>query len=114
MVRIVTIETRAPTVPVAPTAAPAGGAGAGAGAAAEVAARPKKRARIVARFRTDFSVCGIAPFGEALALLGYQAPDEDGPLQPELYIVTRDIGDELSNDALPIRGFEDNAAIDYK
>lgn len=92
-----------------------GGQGAGGGAGG--VRGPSKMAEIVALFNTEYSLCGIAPFGDDLALLGFYPPDNEGgvvtPHRPELFIVMRDGGEDLSYDALPVKGFEDNSAADY-
>ena len=61
--RVVQFTPRAPT-----HGGGAGGAGAGVGAAA--VSGPSLAAEIVVMFRTDYSICGVAPCDEDLALLG--------------------------------------------
>ena len=82
---------------------------------------PPKYAEVVLWYQVDFEICGIAPFGdEYLAVLAYIAErdddaseDDDEPIRPELRIISRRDGEDISSDALPIRGFEHCAARDY-
>jgi len=40
--------------------------------------------------------------------------EDSGPYRPEIHIISRDSGDDISCDALPIRGFEHYRASDYR
>lgn len=83
---------------------------------------PSRYVEIIAWFQADYYVCGLAPFGEYLVVLAYPQSEEDPDaglcnaqigLQPELRVVTR-TSEEISADALPIRGHERNQANDYR
>ncbi|KAK7109649.1 hypothetical protein V1264_013653 [Littorina saxatilis] len=82
---------------------------------------PKRYVEITCMFKTDFYVCGIAPMGENLVILSY---DLDGMQQeggrmvckrPHLQILDPGMHkhEEVSNDALSIRGFEEYRISDY-
>ncbi|KAL8579065.1 hypothetical protein ACOMHN_036004 [Nucella lapillus] len=82
---------------------------------------PRRYVEITALFQTDFYVCGIAPMGDNLVILSY---DLDGMQQeggrmvckrPHLQIVDPGMNkyEEVSNDALSIRGFEEYRISDY-
>ncbi|ELU13950.1 hypothetical protein CAPTEDRAFT_174173 [Capitella teleta] len=82
---------------------------------------PKKYVEIVAMFQTEFMVCGIAPLGTRLVVLAF---DEDTNSQevskavagrPHLKLIqpNMDFYDEISNDALSIRGFHGYRCNDY-
>lgn len=71
----------------------------------------------VARFQTDFMICGAAPYGEMLLLLSYIAETDPRtgklvPCQPELQFMKR-TGEELTSEILPIHRCEVNYPIDY-
>jgi len=84
-----------------------------------------RRADLVSHY--DFSsldvICGVLPFGEdSMALLVYPQGNEEDDVdgqeasaarRPELRIITRLNGDELSAELLPIRRFEENTDADY-
>ncbi|XP_076460755.1 vacuolar protein sorting-associated protein 41 homolog [Babylonia areolata] len=83
--------------------------------------RPRRYVEITALFKTDFYICGIAPLGDNLVILSY---DLDGMQQesgrmvckrPHLQIVEPGMHkyEEISNDALSIRGFEEYRVSDY-
>lgn len=88
---------------------------------------PSRYVEIVAMFRTDYIISGIAPFGSDLVILSYTEAKKDDAntnandtekqvvkgAEPELRIVTRDNG-ELSLDVLSIQGFENYKATDYR
>lgn len=76
------------------------------------------------RFQTEYYISGIAPFGQYLVVLAYleatlapNQPSDQPPKyqshRPELRIITR-LNEEISNDALTIRGFEQYKANDYR
>lgn len=76
--------------------------------------------QITGLFQTDFIICGIAPFSKTeIALLAFVNDEEeegvksDKSQRPELRIMTW-AGDEVSNDTLPINGFEHCTASDYR
>ncbi|PVD30846.1 hypothetical protein C0Q70_10121 [Pomacea canaliculata] len=82
---------------------------------------PRHIVEIVQTFTPDFFVCGIAPLGSNLVLLTY---DKDGMKQeggkmvckrPHLRIIEPGLytSEELSNDALTMRGFEEYRINDY-
>jgi hypothetical protein len=76
------------------------------------------------RFRTEYIISGIAPFGNDLVILSYSEAEDNNSNQktnpntnssikgsePELRIVTRDNA-ELSLDVLSIQGFENYRVI---
>jgi hypothetical protein len=70
------------------------------------------------RFRTDFIVSGVAPFQEDILLLAYVSEDSaekkerDEAQLPELRIFDKN-GEELSADALTMKGYEYYQANDY-
>lgn len=79
---------------------------------------PSRHVEIVAMFRTDFFISGIAPFGKDLAILAYSeeiTPDGQIPvgLRPELRIISRE-GEETSSDSLTIHDFDKYKANDYR
>lgn len=71
---------------------------------------------LISRFQTDFIVSGIAPIGDLILLLGYVTETEDENQAkshlPELRILDVS-GDEVSADALTIKGAEFYQANDY-
>lgn len=71
---------------------------------------------ITHQFRLDeYFVCGIAPFREDIAILGFSEPTPNNPERepPALYITNR-TGHELSSDAIPLREFEAYGAMSFK
>ncbi|XP_006824071.2 vacuolar protein sorting-associated protein 41 homolog [Saccoglossus kowalevskii] len=72
-------------------------------------------------FKTDFYISGIAPLGDNLVLLSYvtegpkQEDEADGSRRPQLRILEPKMDDyeELSCDALSIRGFQECRPNDY-
>lgn len=71
---------------------------------------------ITHQFRLDeYFVCGIAPFREDVAILGYTEPTPSNPERepPALYITNR-MGQELSSDAIPLREYESYGASSFK
>jgi hypothetical protein len=86
-------------------------------------AAPKTYLQITSMFQTDFYVSGIAPFGKSLALLAHVVEEDEGDAgegkggvenqRPELRLMSL-AAEELSSDALPIEGFEQYQANDYK
>jgi vacuolar protein sorting-associated protein 41 len=76
---------------------------------------PERYVELTALFETDYYVCGIAPFGEFLVVLSVEDDPSDGSerLRPELRIVTR-TNEEISSDALSVKGFEKYLASDYR
>lgn len=81
---------------------------------------PLRYVEITAMFTTDFYVCGIAPLATNLVVLSYDKPD-DKPggrftaNRPHLQILEPHMKhfEEISNDALSIRGFEEYRCNDY-
>ena len=93
-------------------------------------AAPSKYAEVVLWYQTDFLICGISPFGaDYIAVLAYITETEESSddeedagsnhsgtadrVRPELRIISRRDGEDISSDALPIRGFEHCGATDY-
>jgi len=86
-------------------------------------------AEIVGMFRTPYYICGVAPWGKkSMAVLAMsrdddddeneeeeeeEDDDDDGVDLPELHIISRDSGEELSSDLLELRGFEHYNKSDY-
>ena len=87
---------------------------------------PSRCMELVAMVTTDFWVAGIAPFADNMVLLAYVLDEEDeegggggggggGAAEvdrPELRILTMR-AEEVSNDALDVRGYESYMANDY-
>eukprot|EP00058_Branchiostoma_floridae_P023305 XP_002608795.1 hypothetical protein BRAFLDRAFT_125598 [Branchiostoma floridae] len=74
---------------------------------------PSRYVEITAMFKLDFYVCGIAPLGDQLVVLAHVLEEnEDGTqssARPQLRILEphMDTHDEISSDALSIRGFQE-------
>lgn len=63
---------------------------------------------------SDCYICGIAPFtASCVAILAYLIEDGDQVCCPELRIINRIDGEDLSSETLPIKSFELNQPIDY-
>eukprot|EP01012_Entosiphon_sulcatum_P025382 TRINITY_DN306_c1_g2_i1.p1 TRINITY_DN306_c1_g2~~TRINITY_DN306_c1_g2_i1.p1 ORF type:complete len:938 (-),score=231.64 TRINITY_DN306_c1_g2_i1:71-2587(-) len=97
---------------------------------------PARCGEITFRFETDFCISGVAPYGGNLLVLAYdedisapdqlltpqqkhakrftkaQAKNQTAP-RPELRNMQRN-GEDISSDALNIRGFEGFKAVDYR
>lgn len=86
-----------------------------------------KQVDIVAAFRTDYFISGLAPYGDALLILAYIPDKEDGEKEvgkgipswqagcakrPEVHIVTWK-NEDLAADELSIYHFEHYKATDY-
>ncbi|XP_077978241.1 vacuolar protein sorting-associated protein 41 homolog [Glandiceps talaboti] len=82
---------------------------------------PSRYVEIVSMFSTDFYVCGIAPLGENLVIMSYvtEGPKHEdevkGERRPQLRIIEPKMDDyeEISSDALSIRGFQEYRPNDY-
>lgn len=84
---------------------------------------PTHYVEIANMFNTDFYACGIAPFGEELAILAYFLNKDDGgmpqkgtALRPQLLVLLPKSIDsyiETSTDALSVRGFEEYLCNNY-
>ncbi|XP_069111688.1 vacuolar protein sorting-associated protein 41 homolog [Argopecten irradians] len=81
---------------------------------------PNRYVEITAMFTVDSYVCGIAPLGEELVLLTYEKDlhkegDRLVAQRPHLQVVKPSLNDyeEVSNDALSIRGFQEYKCNDY-
>ncbi|TPX35873.1 hypothetical protein SmJEL517_g01692 [Synchytrium microbalum] len=89
---------------------------------------PPKYVEIVAQFRTDFIVSGIAPFNNMLVVLAFMTDlddsrtvdvIQDGPAKrkksraPEIYILDAQ-GEEVANDVLSLNQFEHFQPNDYR
>ncbi|XP_048239189.1 vacuolar protein sorting-associated protein 41 homolog [Haliotis rufescens] len=82
---------------------------------------PNRYVEIVAMFKTEFFVCGIAPLGDSVVVLSYEKDDphqEGGRMvsnRPHLQVLDAGMNrfDEISNDALSIRGFQEYRCNDY-
>ena len=69
---------------------------------------------IAASFTTDYHIAGIAPFETDYLILAHTGGNQGtGSERPEIRIVSS-LNWEISSDALPIRGYEHNAASDYQ
>lgn len=68
----------------------------------------------VCTFQTDFFVCGVAPLGNQLVVLGY-AKEQDVPQRPQLHVIEPRSEDyiDLSTDSLSLRGYQEYKANDY-
>jgi hypothetical protein len=94
--------------------------------ASQVQGQPTHFVEITTMFQTDYIISGIAPFDDALMLLSYIIEDDTADvdtqnpdfqrkrlaMKPELHIINSD-AEELSDDVLPIMGFEYCRANDY-
>ncbi|XP_078703981.1 vacuolar protein sorting-associated protein 41 homolog isoform X2 [Branchiostoma floridae x Branchiostoma belcheri] len=80
---------------------------------------PNRYVEITAMFKLDFYVCGIAPLGDQLVVLAHvMEENEDGSqtsARPQLRILEphMDTHEEISSDALSIRGFQEYRCNDY-
>ncbi|KAL5007431.1 hypothetical protein ScPMuIL_016237 [Solemya velum] len=82
---------------------------------------PGRYVEIIGMFSTDIFICGIAPLGENVVLLSCEKDSqqqEGGKLvasRPHLQIIKPCMDDyeEISNDALSIRGFQEYRSNDY-
>ncbi|KAK6166083.1 hypothetical protein SNE40_022857 [Patella caerulea] len=81
---------------------------------------PTRYVEIVSMFTTEFFVCGIAPLEDNIIVLSYEkdGQQETGRLvasRPHLQVLEphMDYFEEISNDALSIRGFEEYRCNDY-
>jgi len=91
--------------------------------------QPQKQVHIIAVFLTEFYICGLAAYNENLVVLAYFEEDdynssnEEGrpngaegkpkAERPELRIISR-TNQIISEDMLPIRGYENYKANDYR
>jgi len=89
---------------------------------------PQKQIHIIAVFLTEFYICGLAAYNENLVVLAYfeendySSNEEEHPNamgarrkaeRPELRIISR-TNQIISEDMLPIRGYENYKATDYR
>ncbi|CAL1533068.1 unnamed protein product [Lymnaea stagnalis] len=82
---------------------------------------PLKYVEITAMFTTDFIICGIAPLATNVVVLSYEKNAENSEAgrvnagRPHLLILDPHMNhyDEISNDALSIRGFQEYRCNDY-
>ncbi|XP_059151993.1 vacuolar protein sorting-associated protein 41 homolog isoform X2 [Physella acuta] len=82
---------------------------------------PTRFCEITSMFTTDFIVCGIAPLATNLVVLSYDKTGEkieEGRMsagRPHLQILEPHLKhfEEISNDALSIRGFQEYRSIEY-
>ncbi|XP_065929628.1 vacuolar protein sorting-associated protein 41 homolog isoform X2 [Magallana gigas] len=81
---------------------------------------PEKYVEITAMFTIDSFACGISPLGESLVILTFEKElQEEGNRQvskrPHLLIVEphMEYFEEISNDALTVRGFQEYKPSDY-
>ncbi|XP_013388215.1 vacuolar protein sorting-associated protein 41 homolog [Lingula anatina] len=81
---------------------------------------PSRYVEIVAMFDTDFYICGIAPMADKLVLLTYEKEEvtEGGKVvanRPHLQVIDPKVDsyEEISDDALSIRGFQEYRCSDY-
>ncbi|XP_059840611.1 vacuolar protein sorting-associated protein 41 homolog isoform X1 [Hypanus sabinus] len=81
---------------------------------------PNRYVEIVSAFESEFYICGLAPLGERLVLLMYvkeslEQKDNEHCARPRLDIIHHlpDTYEEISSDALSVRGFQENECRDY-
>ncbi|XP_067888326.1 vacuolar protein sorting-associated protein 41 homolog isoform X2 [Heterodontus francisci] len=81
---------------------------------------PTRYVEIVSAFESEFYISGLAPLGERLVLLMYvnemlEQMDKEHCARPRLDIVHHlpDSYEEISSDALSVRGFQENECRDY-
>ncbi|XP_032875860.1 vacuolar protein sorting-associated protein 41 homolog isoform X1 [Amblyraja radiata] len=82
---------------------------------------PSRYVEIVSAFESEFYISGLAPLGERLVLLMYvketleQTQDNEQCARPRLDIIHHlpDSYEEISSDALSVRGFQENECRDY-
>ena len=62
----------------------------------------------------DFWVAGLGIYDDShLTVLSYYPPEEGQPLPPAVNVVSLQTGESLSEECLPIRGYEGYSAQDY-
>ncbi|XP_061193823.1 vacuolar protein sorting-associated protein 41 homolog isoform X5 [Saccostrea echinata] len=81
---------------------------------------PQRYVEIIAMFTIDSFACGISPLGDSLVILTFEkeTQEEDNrqvSKRPHLLIVEphMEYFEEISNDALSVRGFQEYKPIDY-
>ncbi|KAK3103437.1 hypothetical protein FSP39_019243 [Pinctada imbricata] len=82
---------------------------------------PDRYVEITAMFTLDSFVCGISPLREEILLLTFEKDDDENATsrapskRPHLKVVRpgMEFYDEMSNDALSVRGFEEYKSNDY-
>ncbi|XP_072108209.1 vacuolar protein sorting-associated protein 41 homolog isoform X1 [Mobula birostris] len=81
---------------------------------------PNRYVEIVSAFESEFYISGLAPLGERLVLLMYvkeplEQKDNEHCARPRLDIIHHlpDTYEEISSDALSVRGFQENECRDY-
>ncbi|XP_048451776.1 vacuolar protein sorting-associated protein 41 homolog isoform X3 [Rhincodon typus] len=81
---------------------------------------PTRYVEIVSAFESEFHISGLAPLGERLVLLMYvnemlEQTDKEHCARPRLDIIHHlpDSYEEISSDALSVRGFQENECRDY-
>uniref|UniRef100_UPI00398E8932 vacuolar protein sorting-associated protein 41 homolog isoform X2 n=1 Tax=Pristiophorus japonicus TaxID=55135 RepID=UPI00398E8932 len=81
---------------------------------------PTRYVEIVSTFESEFFISGLAPLGERLVLLmfvneAFEQTDKEHYARPRLDIIHHlpDSYEEISSDALSVRGFQENECRDY-
>ncbi|XP_039275820.1 vacuolar protein sorting-associated protein 41 homolog [Nilaparvata lugens] len=74
----------------------------------------------VCTFQTEFVICGVAPLGDQLVVLGWCQDGGDGeggePQRPQLHVIEPRAADtflDASTDSLTLRGYQHYSANDY-
>ncbi|ESO12746.1 hypothetical protein HELRODRAFT_105502 [Helobdella robusta] len=82
---------------------------------------PTRYMEIIAVKMMDFVIAGICPHNKNFIVLSYAeqdshqdaATDEYAPCRPHIRVIDSQTGEEVSNDALSIKGFQSYKCVDY-
>ena len=62
-----------------------------------------------------FWICGIGIYDDDhITVLSYYPPDEEGPQPPSIHVLSLQTGESLSEECLPLPGYEGYSAMDYQ
>ena len=62
-----------------------------------------------------FWICGIGIYDDNhITVLSYYPPDEEGPQPPSIHVLSIQTGESLSEECLPLPGYEGYTAMDYQ
>lgn len=67
------------------------------------------------QYTVDFWISGMGVYDDDhITVLGYYPPDEDGPQPPSVHVLSIATGESLSEECLPLQGFEGYSSFDYQ
>lgn len=67
------------------------------------------------QYNVDFWIVGLGIFDDDhVTVLGYYPPDEEGPQPPSVHVLSIANGESLSEECLPIQGYEGFTSFDYQ